>query len=104
MINSVVKVKTMLLLSFGIAVMILALLNLSDRIQQTPLPDDGVTWIDTNNGVMASIVRAGSPADRAGIVRGDLLRYVYFGDEKVYKIDQSRDIFFILEEKVGIGN
>src|SRR5438093_13184682 len=53
---------------------------------------------------MTGVVRACSPADRAGIVRVDLLRYVYFGDEKVYKIDQSRDIFFILEEKVGIGN
>src|SRR5689334_16112995 len=104
MINSVVKTRTMLLLSLGVAIFILALVNLSDRVRQTPLPDDGVTWVDTGNGVVATAVRTGSPADRAGIVRGDLLRFVYFGDNNVYKIDQARDIFFILEEKVGIGN
>ena len=37
------------------------------------LPDDGVTWIETSNGVIASHIVSGSPADNAGIRKGDKL-------------------------------
>jgi PAS domain S-box-containing protein len=104
MIKSVIKTRMMLLLSLTIGIVILGLFNLSDRFKQAPLPDDGVTWIDTASGVKADHVRGGSPADRAGVVRGDLLRYVSLdGSNRFLEVDQARDILFILDEKVGIG-
>lgn len=95
----------LLVIGLTLTAVALGLLNLLERTKLTPLPDDGVTWIDTRFGVVAETVRAGSAADRAGLVRGDRLRYVNFekdGDQ-FYKIDQARDIFFILDEKVGIN-
>jgi PAS domain S-box-containing protein len=37
------------------------------------LPDDGVTWIEHSDGVIASHVVEGSPADNGGIRKGDRL-------------------------------
>ncbi len=39
-------------------------------------PDDGVSWIDTGQGVTAWMVVRGGPADRAGIHEGDQLRAI----------------------------
>jgi len=39
-------------------------------------PDDGVSWIDTPQGVAAWIVARGGPADRAGIHEGDQLKAI----------------------------
>ena len=39
-------------------------------------PDDGVSWIDTPQGVTAWIVARGGPADRAGIHEGDQLKAI----------------------------
>ncbi len=39
-------------------------------------PDDGVSWIDTAQGVTAWMVVRGGPADRAGIHEGDQLRAI----------------------------
>jgi PAS domain S-box-containing protein len=40
------------------------------------VPDDGVSWIDSPQGVTAWIVVRGGPADRAGIREGDQLKAV----------------------------
>ena len=37
------------------------------------LPDDGVVWVDFQNGVLARDIAAGSPAAEAGLQAGDLL-------------------------------
>lgn len=39
-------------------------------------PDNGVSWVETPQGVIAQIVNRGGPADRAGIREGDLLRAI----------------------------
>jgi len=39
-------------------------------------PDDGVTWIDSDQGVVALHVVPGGPADRAGIRQGDYLQSI----------------------------
>lgn len=39
-------------------------------------PDDGVSWIDTQQGVVAWIVVRGGPGDRAGIHEGDQLKAI----------------------------
>ncbi|HXX19680.1 MAG TPA: ATP-binding protein [Candidatus Acidoferrum sp.] len=40
-------------------------------------PDDGVTWIDSDQGVVALHVVPGGPADRAGIHSGDYVQSVH---------------------------
>src|SRR5579862_2469114 len=53
-----------------LAAIIFAGLNFQQR-SRLLLPDDGVTWMDTAQGVTAWHVVPGSPADRAGIREGD---------------------------------
>src|ERR1700743_1723184 len=54
------------------AAVVFAFLNFQQRYRYVS-PDDGVSWTDTSQGVLAQQVTPGSPADRAGIKNGDLL-------------------------------
>jgi len=58
-----------------LAAIIFAGLNFQQR-SRFVLPDDGVTWMDTPQGVVAWHVMAGSPADKAGIQQGDSVQSV----------------------------
>jgi two-component system NtrC family sensor kinase len=58
-----------------LAAVIFAALNFQQR-SLFILPDDGVTWMDTTQGVMAWHVVTGAPADRAGIRQGDYVQSV----------------------------
>jgi PAS domain S-box-containing protein len=40
------------------------------------VPDDGITWEESPQGVIAWIVAPGGPADRAGIHEGDILKAI----------------------------
>ena len=53
-----------------LAAMIFAVLNFQQRSRYI-LPDDGVTWMDTSQGVVAWHVVPDSPAAKAGIKKGD---------------------------------
>ena len=54
---------------------IFAYLNFQQRSKYI-LPDDGVTWMDSPQGVIAWHVVADSPAARAGIKQGDYVQTV----------------------------
>ena len=58
------------LLSLGIAVF--SVLNFQQR-SRYQLPDDGVSWVDSAEGVTAWIVTHNGPGERAGIREGDRL-------------------------------
>lgn len=68
-----------------------AVINLQQRVHYR-LPDDGVSWLDSVNGVKAWIVTPDGPGDRAGIREGDLLDSI---DKKPIHTaaDASRQIF-----------
>src|SRR5512140_2777263 len=53
-----------------LALGVMAWINFDQQRKFRP-PDDGVTWQESGNGVVAKAVRAGSPAERAGIHAGD---------------------------------
>src|SRR6202050_3922544 len=55
---------------------IFAVLNFQQR-SRFIVPDDGVTWMDTANGVMAWHVVSGMPGDRAGIKQGDYIESLH---------------------------
>jgi PAS domain S-box-containing protein len=52
-----------------------AVINLEQRVRYR-LPDDGVSWVDSQKGVQAWIVTPDGPGDRAGIREGDLLESI----------------------------
>jgi len=56
--------------------LIFAVLNFQQR-SRFVLPDDGVTWIDTDQGVEALHVVPGGPGDRAGIREHDVVQGVH---------------------------
>jgi two-component system, NtrC family, sensor kinase len=58
-----------------LAAMIFAFLNFQQRSRFIG-PDDGVTWMDSAQGVVAWHVVPGAPADRAGIKQGDYVESV----------------------------
>jgi len=55
-----------------LALVVAAVWNFQDR-QSFRLPDDGVYWVDTPNGVQALHVAPRGPGDRGGVRPGDLL-------------------------------
>jgi two-component system NtrC family sensor kinase len=63
---------TVLLAVTSVALVAIAVMNLRQQ-RKFHLPTDGVAWVRTPDGVAAFSVRPGSPADRAGIERGDYL-------------------------------
>jgi PAS domain S-box-containing protein len=55
-----------------LAAVIAAGINLQQQ-SRYHLPDDGVTWVDTDAGVIATHIVEGSPADNGGMRKGDRL-------------------------------
>ncbi|HVB56454.1 MAG TPA: ATP-binding protein [Candidatus Acidoferrales bacterium] len=58
-----------------VAAIVFAILNFQQR-SRFILPDDGVTWMDAAQGVVAWHIDPASPAERAGIKRGDAVEAV----------------------------
>src|SRR5216683_2441064 len=65
--------RTWLLLVAAALLIAAGALNFSQRLQHHPPPWDGVTWVNTSQGVIAKAVEPGSAAARARLVPGDHL-------------------------------
>jgi PAS domain S-box-containing protein len=70
-----IRLGAVILALLTVAAIVFAVLNFQQR-SRFIVPDDGVTWVDTTNGVSAWHVVPSSPADRAGIRQGDLLESI----------------------------
>src|SRR5580692_12261048 len=77
-----------------LAAVIFAVLNYQQRSRYI-LPDDGVTWMDSPQGVVAWHVVGDSPASRAGIKQGDYVQTV-----RGFSIHRATDVTRVLF-KVG---
>jgi len=73
-----------------LAAVIFAVLNFQQR-SRFILPDDGVTWMDSAQGVVAWHVVADSPAAKAGIKQGDVVQSV-----RGFTIHRATDITRVL--------
>lgn len=71
--GSVLTGKTWLLLIVATLLIAAGALNFSQRLSHQAPPWDGVTWVDTAQGVIAKNVEAGSSAARAQVNPGDHL-------------------------------
>ena len=69
------RLGAVLLALLTLSAVVFAVLNYQQR-SRFVLPDDGVTWMDTSQGVAAWYVVADSPAARAGIKQSDTVESV----------------------------
>ena len=69
------RLGAVLLALLTLSAVVFAVLNFQQR-SRFVLPDDGVTWMDTSQGVIAWHVVADSPASRAGIKQNDVVKSV----------------------------
>ena len=70
-----IRLGAVVLALLTVAAIVFAVLNFQQRSRFIVL-DDGVTWVDTTNGVSAWHIVPGSPADRAGIRPGDIVESI----------------------------
>ena len=69
------RFATLLLALLSVGLVVFGIINFRQHGKYV-LPSDGVSWIDTNQGVEAWIVDKGGPGSRAGIREGDRLRSI----------------------------
>jgi len=92
----------------GILVVI-GLLNFHDRALLT-VPTDGVTWSEHNGALEAEEIRPDSPADLAGIRKGDLLysiNHVELGNigdyyDYIYELGSGTSVDYGIKNKDGL--
>jgi two-component system NtrC family sensor kinase len=73
--NLRIRLGAALLALATLAAVVFALLNFQQRSRYIT-PQDGVTWVDTAQGVVAGQIVAGSAAQKAGIKKGDYVQSI----------------------------
>jgi PAS domain S-box-containing protein len=69
--------KLIVILAITVALLVLGILNLRDRLSLPAVADDGIEWVDTPNGVQAKSVRPDSPLASA-VKKGDFVRAFFY--------------------------
>jgi len=69
--SSVLTGRTWILLGATALLIAAGALNFSQRLSHQSPPSDGVTWLDTAQGVIAKSIEPGSAAARARMIAGD---------------------------------
>lgn len=96
-----VTTRTLLLLFAATLMLAGGLFNLRDRINQKPVPTDGVIWKDAPGiGVVAAHVEPDSPAAQAGVYEGDLLVGISTDGhgQEFDEITEARHVQLILDQ------
>jgi len=87
--RSVLTGRTWLLLGATALLVVAGILNFSQRLRHQAPPWDGVSWVDTAQGVIARAVEPESAAARARIIPGDHLIAVSPNGERCEEISKS---------------
>ncbi|HET9532552.1 MAG TPA: ATP-binding protein, partial [Blastocatellia bacterium] len=95
------KTKLIAMLAITALLVVIGVLNLRDRLRAKPVPDDGVEWVNTANGVQARSISSDSPLVFS-VRKGDYVRYIFYRD-KYEKIEQAETLYLYLERQ-GVGN
>lgn len=88
--GSVLTGRTWLLLVVAALLIAAGALNLSQRISHQAPPWDGVTWVDTAQGVIAKAIEPGSAASRARLIPGDRLLGISRDGRRCLEIQQGQ--------------
>src|SRR5215510_5109341 len=95
--GSVFTVGTwMLLIAAGLLV-VAGVLNVSQRAKHQTPPYDGVTWVDTSNGIIAKSVEPESAAARAYVLPSDRLIAIRVNDRDE-EVVHARDVQMYLDQ------
>jgi len=95
------KVKLLLILLLTAGLVVVGALNLRDRLSARPIPDDGVEWVDTPDGVQAKSVSPDSPLAYK-VRKGDTLRAFFnIGQDDSRGANQQRVLDYELVERAG---
>lgn len=78
------RTKLVAVLAIGVVFVVIGVLNLRDRLSAPAVADDGVEWVDGENGPQARSISLDSPL-RFAIKRGDSVRAVFF----VGRVDEA---------------
>jgi two-component system, NtrC family, sensor kinase len=84
------QLSTAILTILTVAAAVAAVINFDEQLHFR-LPQDGVIWVDRTPGVQALYAPADSPAGRAGVRTGDLLKAI-----NTAKVEKSSDVIKIL--------
>lgn len=105
--GSVLTGKTWLLLIVAALLIAAGALNFSQRLGHKPPPWDGVTWVDTSQGIIAKAIERGSAAARAQMIPGDRLLAISLTGQrceevtrgpKCEQIAEAKDVQIYLDE------
>src|SRR6267378_3334085 len=111
--GSVLTGKTWLLLIIAALLIAAGALNFSQRLSHQPPAWDGVTWINTAQGVVAKSIEPGSAGSRAQVIPGDHLLAVSMIEQrceqvangpKCEQIADARDVQIYLDQARVGGN
>jgi PAS domain S-box-containing protein len=110
--GSVLTGKTWLLLIVAALLIAAGALNFSQRVSHRPPPWDGVTWVDTSQGVVAKSIERGSAAARAQMIPGDRLLAISMTGQRCEavtsgprceQIGEAKDVQIYLDQ-ARVGN
>lgn len=98
--NLLNKSKLIVLVAMTIGLVVLGVLNLRDRLGARPVADDGVVWMQTEDGIRAKTILPESPL-RYRIRKGDRVTHVYY--RGMYEeVDSAETLAQYLHEQ-GVG-
>lgn len=106
------RTKLIAALAITVVFVVIGVLNLRDRLSPTPIPSDGIVWVDTEQGVQVKSVSPDSPLAFT-IRKGDFLRAVYFVGKyavvdgtRVLEYEQIKSVEEVHRylDKQGVGN
>lgn len=96
--RSVLTTRTWLLLIGAALLLVAGALNFGQRLRRDTPPWDGVTWVDTSQGIVAESVGAESAAGQAHLLPGDRLIAVSVNDAKYDEVVRARDVQMYLDQ------
>jgi PAS domain S-box-containing protein len=94
-----VTTRTLLILFIAALAVAAGAFNLRDRLNQKPVPTDGVEWRDRDGQVVAERVERGSPAWHADVRPGDILIGISStGDDPFDELREARHVQIYLDQ------
>src|SRR6267154_1086970 len=87
--GSVLTTRTWLLLAMAALLFVAGVINFWQRSHNQGPPTDGVTWVDTSQGIIAKAIAPGSAAARARMTPGDRLLAISMTEQKCEEVTRG---------------